>query len=142
MNLLYILYTIKLTHIFLNIPLQSSDTTYMRKEVYYFMLISILSFILGYGYALREEYIPRKPASYGVQDNTVHLEAYEAKEASYYTVSWKLRGQEPVHIQIPSEKSEKAFLLYNMVKNGELDFFNRDFQSGIRSYRFSHQIQK
>ncbi len=118
----------------------------MRKEVYWFMLISITSFILGYGYALKEDYMPpswnRQPASFGVLDNTVQLEAYEAREASYYTVSWKRRGEEPVHIQIPTEESEKAFLLYNMVKNGELDFFTRDFKSGIRSYRFSHKIQK
>ncbi len=105
-------------------------------------LIAFIAFLGGFFYAKINEYSLRKPASYGVSNNQVQLEIYETKSTSYYTVSWKIKDEEPVHIQVPAEQAVKAFLLYQFVKNGELDFYTKELDREIRSYRFSNPIHR
>lgn len=113
----------------------------MQRRIFIYGIIAFIAFLGGMFYTQIQEYSLRKPASYGVIDNHVQLEVYEAKEASYYTVSWKIKSEEPVHIQVPAEQAVKAFLLYQFVKNGELDFYIKESERGIKSYRFSNPIR-
>lgn len=114
----------------------------MQQRIIIYGIIAFLAFLGGFFYSKTQEYSLRKPASYGVLDNHVQLEVYEAKEASYYTVSWKIKGEEPIHIQVPTEEAVKAFLLYQFVKNGELDFYIKESDRAIKSYRFSNPIRR
>lgn len=114
----------------------------MYRSIYRYGFIVLIAFLGGFFYSQTQEYSLRKPASYGVLNNHVQLEVYESKEASYYTVSWKIKGEEPVHVQVPTEQAVKAFLLYQFVKNGELDFYIKESDRAIKSYRFSNPIRR
>ncbi|MBI3018375.1 MAG: hypothetical protein HYY61_00550 [Deltaproteobacteria bacterium] len=114
----------------------------MPQRIFRYTLIAFLAFLGGFFYSQTQEYSLRKPASYGVLNNYVQLEVYESQEASYYTVSWKIKNEEPVHIQVPAEQAVKAFLLYQFVKNGELDFYSKESDRAIKSYRFSNPIRR